>query len=107
MPDGTLLPRPGYTDTVLQGRMPNVLRDGLSKVLSDSFLRSIADMKKSDLLARNEECATCERFEDCGMGCRASAVIETGDLMANGPLPPPMADRENDIPPAAVSRWDD
>ncbi len=86
LPDGVLLPCPGYTDTVLQDRMPNILRDGLAKAWSESFLRSIADMKKKDLLARNEECDRCELFEECGMGCRASAVVKTGDLMAKDPL---------------------
>lgn len=86
LPDGTLLPCPGYTDTALQERMPNVLRDGLSEILSESLYRSIADMKKSDLLLENEECATCQLFEECGMGCRALAVAGTGDLMAKDPI---------------------
>jgi radical SAM protein with 4Fe4S-binding SPASM domain len=85
LPDGTLLPCPGYTGTVLQDRMPNILRDGLSKAWSRSFLRSVADMRKSDLLARNEECGRCEWFAECGLGCRASALVETGDLMAKDP----------------------
>ncbi|MFC1579490.1 radical SAM protein [Thermodesulfobacteriota bacterium] len=86
LPNGTLLPCPAYTDTTLQDRMPNILRDGLSKVLSKSILRTIADMKKGDLLAKNKECISCDIFEDCGMGCRASAVLETGDLMAKDPI---------------------
>jgi radical SAM protein with 4Fe4S-binding SPASM domain len=86
LPDGVLLPCPGYTDTIFQDRMPNILRDGFSKVWSESFLRSIVDMKKKDLLARNKECGRCELFKECGMGCRASAVAKTGDLMAKDPL---------------------
>ncbi len=86
LPDGVLLPCPGYTDTILQDRMPNILQDGLAKAWSESFLRSIADMKKKDLLARNEECGRCELFEECGMGCRTSAVVKTGDLLAKDPL---------------------
>ena len=85
LPDGTLLPCPGYTDTALQKKMPNILRQGLSEAWNRSFLRSLADMKKMDLLARNPECATCDLFQDCGMGCRASAVMETEDLMALDP----------------------
>jgi len=86
LPDGALLPCPAYTDTVLLGRMPNILEVGLSEALSKSFFRSVLDLRKSDLLARNEECASCELFEVCGMGCRAFAVSETGDLMAKDPL---------------------
>jgi len=86
LPDGTLLPCPGYVDTVLQGRMPNLFREDLSRVWSQSLLRTIADMKKSDLLSRNEECLQCELFEKCGIGCRSSALAETGDLMAKDPI---------------------
>ena len=86
LPDGTLLPCPGYTDTILHDRMPNVIRLGLSKALIQPFFRSIADMKKSDLLLENEECNTCELFELCGMGCRAIAVASTGELMAKDPV---------------------
>lgn len=86
LPDGTLLPCPGYTDTVLQNRMPNILLDGLSKAWSESLLRSIANLKKTALLAKNVECCHCDLFEECGMGCRASAVVKTGDLMAKDPL---------------------
>ncbi|MEW6357869.1 MAG: radical SAM protein [Planctomycetota bacterium] len=86
LPDGTLLPCPGYTDTAVQDRMPNVLRDGLSKALNQPFLRTMLDMKKGDLLAENEECAVCEWFAECGMGCRAIALAETGNLMARDPV---------------------
>ena len=45
-----------------------------------------ANMKKKNLLARNPECAACEMFKECGVGCRASALTETGDLMAKDPI---------------------
>ena len=86
LPDGTLVPCPGYVDSIVQERMPNLLSEDLSKVWTQSFLRQIADMKKKDLFARNPECAVCELFKECGMGCRASALTETGDLMAKDPL---------------------
>jgi radical SAM protein with 4Fe4S-binding SPASM domain len=86
LPDGTLVPCPGYVDSIVQARMPNLLREDLSAVWSRSFLRQIADMKKKDLFARNPECVACELFKECGMGCRASALTETGDLMAKDPL---------------------
>jgi radical SAM protein with 4Fe4S-binding SPASM domain len=84
--DGTLVPCPGYVDSIVQARMPNLLREDLSKVWTRSFLRQIADMKKKDLFARNPECAVCELFKECGLGCRASALTETGDLTAKDPL---------------------
>jgi radical SAM protein with 4Fe4S-binding SPASM domain len=73
-------------DSILQDRMPNLLRDDLSEVWTRSFLREIADLRKKDLLAKNPECAACELFKECGVGCRASALTETGNLMAKDPI---------------------
>lgn len=86
LPDGTLLPCPGYTDTHIKKRFPNLLREDLTNVWAKSFLRDIAEMKKKDLLPWNPECVDCEHFKECGMGCRASALTETGDLMSKDPL---------------------
>lgn len=86
LPDGTLIPCPGYVDSPLYEGMPNLLRQDLSSVWTHSLLRQIADMKKKDLLARNPECATCQLFKECGVGCRASALRETGNLMTKDPV---------------------
>ncbi|MHB1420156.1 MAG: radical SAM protein [Bacillota bacterium] len=86
LPDGTLLPCPGYVDSSLQRQMPNLLQKNLSRVWTESYLREIVDIKKKDLLVRNPECAVCEFFKECGIGCRALALTKTGDLMAKDPL---------------------
>jgi radical SAM protein with 4Fe4S-binding SPASM domain len=86
LPDGTLVPCPGYVDSILQDRMPNLLREDLSDAWTRSFLREIVEMKKKDLFDRNPECATCELFKECGVGCRVSALTMTGDLMAKDPV---------------------
>jgi radical SAM protein with 4Fe4S-binding SPASM domain len=86
LPDGTLLPCPAYVDSVLQERMPNLLREELSAAWSGSSLRVIADLRKRDVLAQNPECAGCEYFANCGTGCRAKALAETGDLLARDPV---------------------
>ena len=86
LPDGTLLPCPGYTDSALQDSMPNVLRDGLPEALNQPLFRSIVDMRKSDLLVENQECTDCEWFAECGMGCRAQAFAETGSITAKDPV---------------------
>jgi radical SAM protein with 4Fe4S-binding SPASM domain len=85
LPDGTLVPCPGYVDSIMPERMPNLLREDLSEVWTGSLLREIASIRKKDLLARNPECAACEMFKECGVGCRASALTQTGDLMAKDP----------------------
>ena len=87
LPDGTLVTCPGYVDTVVQDRMPNLLREELSEVWTDSFLRQIADFRKKDVLAQNPQCAGCGLFfTDCGGGCRASALSQTGNLMSSDPI---------------------
>ena len=86
LPDGVLLPCTGYTDTVLTEPDAKHLTGRPREAWKESFLRSIVDMKKKDLLARNEECGYCDLFEECGLGCRASAVVKTGDLLAKDPL---------------------
>jgi radical SAM protein with 4Fe4S-binding SPASM domain len=86
LPDGTLLPCPGYVDSIVQSQMPNVRSIGIAKAWSESFLRNLANLKKRDLLAWNRECVGCDRFGNCGSGCRASALRETGNLMARDPV---------------------
>ncbi|MBN1172784.1 MAG: radical SAM protein [Micromonosporaceae bacterium] len=86
LPDGTLLPCSGYTSTTLAGQMPNLLHRELSEVWNDPQLRDICDLRKRDLLARNDECASCEHFALCGSGCRVFALTETGDALARDPV---------------------
>ncbi|MEJ1298345.1 MAG: radical SAM protein [Candidatus Sedimenticola sp. (ex Thyasira tokunagai)] len=85
LPDGTLLPCPGYVESGIHEKMPSVFQRPLTKLWSDSVLREIADMKKEDLLSENADCADCDSFEECGLGCRAVALIETGILKAKDP----------------------
>ncbi len=85
LPDGTLLPCPGYVDTALQAQMPNLYREPFIKAWSNSAIRKLADLKKQDLLVRNNECRSCKLFGECGMGCRSSALLTTGDIMQKDP----------------------
>lgn len=85
LPDATVLPCATYTDTVIYEKMPNLLRESFAKIWSDSALRKIIDIKKSEVLAHNSQCATCTEFNRCGGGCRATAAIATGDLLAVDP----------------------
>ena len=86
LPDGALVPCPGYVDSPLHERAPNLLQQDLSSVWSHSLLRQIADRKKKDVLPWNPECDVCELFKVCGIGCRASALRETGDVMGKDPV---------------------
>jgi radical SAM protein with 4Fe4S-binding SPASM domain len=85
LPDGRLFPCPGYVDSLIQDRMPNLFQEDLSSVWNQSLLRQLSDMKKKDILAANPGCAVCDQFEECGIGCRAAALRLTGELMAKDP----------------------
>ena len=85
LPDGTVIPCPGFVDTVVHKQMPNLLREPFTKLWSKSPLRTIIDMKKSEILAHNNQCADCAEFSRCGGGCRAMAVSATGNLLAADP----------------------
>jgi len=86
LPDGTVLPCHGFAGTSLQKSMSNVLQQELAAIWTSSYLRDLAQAKKSVRLAANEECANCDFFERCGMGCRARALIEAGDINSKDPL---------------------
>ncbi len=85
LPDGTIIPCPGYIDIIDKKRMPNILRQSFAAALSSPALRAITDIRKKDVLAHNAACAACAEFPRCGGGCRASAATATGDLMGVNP----------------------
>ncbi|WP_319404008.1 radical SAM/SPASM domain-containing protein [uncultured Anaeromusa sp.] len=85
LPDGTVLPCATYTDTVIYEKMPNLLRESFAGIWSDSALRKIIDIKKSEVLAHNSQCTTCKEFNRCGGGCRATSAVATGDLLTVDP----------------------
>lgn len=85
LPDGTLLPCSGYTDTEIMGKMPNLLDTEFSIAWGDAALRSITDMKKKQVIEFNNECKDCEHFSECGAGCRVLALTREGSLYSRDP----------------------
>jgi Fe-coproporphyrin III synthase len=86
LPDGTLLPRHGFTGTSISESMPNLLQQDLSAIWTASVLHEMAQARKSARLATNAECTVCDFFEQCGMGCRARALIAAGNIASKDPL---------------------
>lgn len=80
-PEGRLLPCMPMTSCKNQDVFPLVQDIGLKKGLSDSFYMDIVGSRVRDLLAVNSKCAACEHKYQCGGGCRAFALEQTGDLM--------------------------
>lgn len=81
-PDGKLMPCISYGDTVWSDKLPSLLETTLADAWNDPALRFLLDIKKSDVLAENPECCACELLKQCGTGCRSSALISCGDLLA-------------------------
>lgn len=85
LPDGTLLPCPGFTGTPLAARMPSLRESELADIWRESdFTRFCAESREARL-QKNPECAACPDFAKCGMGCRAYALTEGGDLFGPDP----------------------
>ena len=80
-PEGRLLPCMPMTSCKNQDAFPLVQEIGLKKGLSDSFYMDIVGSRVKDLLAANFKCAACEHKYQCGGGCRALALEQTGNLM--------------------------
>lgn len=85
LPDGTLMPCPGFVGTAVQSDMPNILRDGLIEAWSSKAILRFRGAKKASRLAKNPRCAKCPHFEACGMGCRAYALTEAGSIDGRDP----------------------
>ena len=82
LPDGTVLPCPGFTGTAIAEEMPNLLDRSLTDILDDSTLSRFCGERKSIRLDQNPQCQSCEYFTECGMGCRAYALTENGSILA-------------------------
>ena len=80
-PDGRLLPCIPMTSCKEQELFPKIEDIGLQKGLSDSFYMKIADSRVADLIEVNKKCRECEYVLKCGGGCRASALMCSGDVM--------------------------
>lgn len=84
--DATFLPCHAYSGRTPPPGMPNLTATPLADLLSASTTSRIIRLTKRELLAHNPGCETCNYFSVCGMGCRARAYIETGDLYARDPI---------------------
>lgn len=75
-PEGRLLPCMPMTSSPHQEIFPKVQDIGLRQGLSNSFYMQFVNSRIKDLLAVNQECASCEYRYQCGGGCRAIALNE-------------------------------
>ena len=85
MADGTLLPCIPMTGTFLEDEMPTLRKTPISAAMEDSRFFELIDMRLETLLQHNKECDSCEYKLQCGMGCRAQAMLATGDYYGIDP----------------------
>lgn len=85
LPDGRLLPCPGFTGTELEKKMPFIGEAPFSTLWSDSALSDFCSETRRARLDVNPDCADCEAFAECGMGCRAYALTEGGNIAGRDP----------------------
>lgn len=80
-PDGVVVPCASFTENALLSQMPNLLETPLCEAWNSPVLRRIGDLKKGEVRAHNASCQSCDRFEICGSGCRAVAMLAHDDFM--------------------------
>jgi radical SAM protein with 4Fe4S-binding SPASM domain len=80
--DGKLLPCIPLTGLPVQEGMPSVTEMDICHALSDSRYLSLIDTRLEDLLKVNAKCNNCEHRLYCGGGCRAGALIGSGEYLA-------------------------
>lgn len=86
-PDGQLLPCLPMTGAPQEwlNRFPRLGEISLKEGLSASFYMNFISKRIRELFAENLKCGTCEFRFRCGGGCRAAALLGTGDLMGADP----------------------
>lgn len=77
-PEGQVLPCMSMAGTAAAVGFPNLLQTPLRDILSRSEYLDRCDLRLSDYLAHNPECADCEDRISCGGGCRALALGNSG-----------------------------
>lgn len=88
LPHGKLLPCAAMTDSDIEQDMPDLKAKTVGSIYSDlnnAFFR-IADMKTSEILDKNTDCAECAYKNQCQGGCRAMSLIEGSGLYGHSPV---------------------
>ena len=80
-PDGRLLPCMPMTACQEQEQFPKIADIGLQKGLDDSFFMQVVERRVCDLIEANQKCRECPHVLQCGGGCRAAALEQSGDLL--------------------------
>lgn len=79
-PDGRILPCLAMSESdSAQELFPRVQETSLAEALSNSSYTDFSRMTLGSYLEKNPQCADCEYRNRCAGGCRAKAVLSSGD----------------------------
>lgn len=82
---GRLMPCSAYTDSPLANTFPSLLDMDFDTAWQSESLRGVMEITLEDVLAHSPSCRTCEYLGKCKAGCRASALINAGSVLAADP----------------------
>lgn len=87
-PKGNVLPCMSMVGGPMEELFPNMLETPLEEILdSESPYMDIVDLRVSDYMAHNKECAVCKWRTECCGGCRALAVRDgTSNYLSKDPV---------------------
>lgn len=69
----------------VKAKMPNVFTQPLKEILQESAYTKVNNLTLADIVEANPECTACEYRNLCGGGCRAEALLSTGDITKLAP----------------------
>ena len=79
--DGKLLPCIPLSGLPIQEEMPSLVDTPLLEALSASNYVKRIDTRLEELLTVNQKCRECEHKYYCGGGCRAGAIVTSGEYL--------------------------
>lgn len=82
LPDGRLIPCPTFTDTVIEESMPYITEHPLKEIFEDKegYFYRITHIRAEEITEHNERCHYCIHNNECKGGCRALALLSSGNL---------------------------
>ena len=83
--EGRLAPCMAFADTPLAESFPSVLEEPLGKLTLEGTCFDVVNIRASDFLSANSECAECEYFRVCCGGCMAEGMASCGSPLGRDP----------------------
>lgn len=82
LPDGRLIPCPSFTDTEIELSMPYLTEHSLTEIFQDKEgpFYQVTHIRGDEIKDHNESCHDCIHNDKCKGGCRAMALLSSGNL---------------------------